>query len=206
MDAESNKKPCKRGNIAPRDKSGKCKCDACTEFRKTRAREQYRAEYADLEKRAAILEKVNLYRSAPSIKLARAAHERNRRIDSPELGVSQAAYQRKRFEENPKLQILAKAKQRAKESGVPFAISLDDINIPDRCPALGIPLVRGKGKTHAGSPSLDRIIPSLGYVQGNVAVISHRANIIKQNATAEELRAVALWVERVTSQSIPENK
>lgn len=43
--------------------------------------------------------------------------------------------------------------------------------------------------------SLDRIVPSLGYVPGNVAVISHRANRIKSDATADELRAVADWLD-----------
>jgi hypothetical protein len=40
----------------------------------------------------------------------------------------------------------------------------------------------------------------LGYVKGNVAVISHRANAIKNNATAEELQMVARWVSKVTEE------
>lgn len=41
--------------------------------------------------------------------------------------------------------------------------------------------------------SLDRIDNSKGYVRGNVMVISLRANAIKNNATAEELTAVAAY-------------
>lgn len=37
------------------------------------------------------------------------------------------------------------------------------------------------------SPSLDKIVPSLGYVIGNVEVISYLANTMKQNATPEQL-------------------
>jgi hypothetical protein len=31
--------------------------------------------------------------------------------------------------------------------------------------------------------TLDRIIPDLGYIRGNIAVISHRANTMKQTCT-----------------------
>jgi hypothetical protein len=41
------------------------------------------------------------------------------------------------------------------------------------------------------SPSIDRIIPSLGYVRGNVVIVSMRANRIKTDATDAELRRVA---------------
>jgi hypothetical protein len=37
------------------------------------------------------------------------------------------------------------------------------------------------------SYSLDRIDSNKGYVKGNVWVISRRANVIKNNATLEEL-------------------
>ena len=40
------------------------------------------------------------------------------------------------------------------------------------------------------SPSLDRIVSSLGYVKGNIRVISYKANRVKSNATLEELRKV----------------
>lgn len=36
-------------------------------------------------------------------------------------------------------------------------------------------------------PSLDKIIPKLVYVKGNVWVVSNKANRIKSNATIEEL-------------------
>lgn len=40
------------------------------------------------------------------------------------------------------------------------------------------------------SPSIDRIIPELGYTKGNIRVISNRANLLKSNATIEELQKV----------------
>lgn len=45
------------------------------------------------------------------------------------------------------------------------------------------------------SPSLDRIDNRLGYVKGNVIVVSHRANAIKRDATLDELRRIVAFYE-----------
>jgi hypothetical protein len=47
---------------------------------------------------------------------------------------------------------------------------------------------------------LDRIDNNEGYVKGNVAVISFRANTLKNNATAEELRAIADYMDEALSE------
>lgn len=92
------------------------------------------------------------------------------------------------------------ARARAKKKSLPFDIELDDIVIPDICPLLDIPLVLDNQLFADNSPSLDRLIPSLGYVKGNVKVISVRANTIKNNATIDELmllteRLHAIFIE-----------
>lgn len=95
-----------------------------------------------------------------------------------------------------------RAKTRATRIGVPFNIDLEDIVIPDVCPALGLPLdlaPKGRKWGSDNSPSLDRTIPALGYVKGNVRVISWRANTIKKNATADELRKLATYLEALES-------
>ena len=96
--------------------------------------------------------------------------------------------------------MLCSAKSRAKKAGILFDIDLSDILIPKVCPLLGIPIVEGHlgGKRGAtpNSPSLDRVQPDLGYTKGNVWVISHRANVIKQDATADELERVALHLRQ----------
>jgi hypothetical protein len=82
------------------------------------------------------------------------------------------------------------ARRRARAKDIPFNINAKDIDIPITCPLLGVVLKKNKSASnYAGpaSPSLDRIIPSLGYVKGNIRVISFRANVIKQDATLEEL-------------------
>lgn len=88
---------------------------------------------------------------------------------------------------------MTKARIRAREKKVPFNLKFTDITIPDVCPYLGIPLEKATGSTTAqpNSPSIDRIVPALGYVKGNVEVISHLANAMKSNATKEQLVAFA---------------
>ncbi len=95
--------------------------------------------------------------------------------------------------------MLDNARQRARRNGIPFDLTLEDIPpVPDLCPALGIKILcksAGKGGT-SNSPSFDRIVPELGYIPGNVVIISHKANRIKQDATAAEISAVASWLDK----------
>lgn len=95
--------------------------------------------------------------------------------------------------------LLANARMRAARFGVPFDLESSDIFIPEFCPVLGIKMEIGAGGRgfQPCSPNLDRIVPSLGYVRGNVAVISGRANKIKSNATAAELERIAAWMRSV---------
>ena len=89
------------------------------------------------------------------------------------------------------------ARNRSKRAGIEFSICVDDIVVPDRCPIPGIPLVVATGHAKDGSPSIDRIDPAKGYVPGNVAIISHKANTIKSNASLADLQAVVDWLKTV---------
>ena len=60
----------------------------------------------------------------------------------------------------------------------PCTITKDDIFIPSHCPVFGMPLEIGQGVPTDNSPSLDKIIPALGYIPGNVLVVSNKANIL----------------------------
>ncbi len=83
--------------------------------------------------------------------------------------------------------ILVAAKYRAKQKNIPCDITEADIILPEYCPALGIKLEFSNPYSSKDSSfSLDRIDPELGYVKGNVAVISQRANQIKSNGTIDE--------------------
>lgn len=95
----------------------------------------------------------------------------------------------------PEQNMLAAAKHRAKKYDVPFNLELADIVIPERCPVFLVPFARND---HNLCPQLDRIDPKKGYVKGNVAVISGKANRIKSDASAEELALVLRWLsERI---------
>jgi len=87
--------------------------------------------------------------------------------------------------------MLDRSKSRAKRKGFEHNITIEDIEIPDKCPLLGIPLFAGQGSVCPNSPTLDRIDSSKGYIKGNVWVISYKANTIKSNATPEELSTIA---------------
>lgn len=82
------------------------------------------------------------------------------------------------------------ARQRASEKNLPFDIEPEDIIVPILCPILNTPMPRGTSY----APSLDRIDPLKGYVKGNIQVISWKANVMKNDATKEELEAFAHWV------------
>lgn len=100
--------------------------------------------------------------------------------------------------QSPEQKMLKRAKDRSKLKNLECNISLDDIHIPKICPILGIEL-----RVHSGSsggrpesPALDRIDNTKGYVSGNVWVISHRANQMKVDASPEELKLFAKWINR----------
>jgi hypothetical protein len=86
------------------------------------------------------------------------------------------------------------ARHRAKLLGLPFDLDYEDIVIPEVCPVLGIRMDLNCEEQSRNSPSLDRIIPELGYVKGNIQVISWQANTMKNNASVQELKNFAKWV------------
>ena len=89
------------------------------------------------------------------------------------------------------------ARKRAKAAGLPHTITPDDLYIPTHCPILGVELdyVNLSGKLKDNSPSLDRVENSLGYVPGNVRVISFAANRLKKNYSADTFRKLIAYME-----------
>ena len=110
-------------------------------------------------------------------------------------------YKEKRSRENSCVEkrIYTRVKSRAKKDGTEFNLDLSDIVVPTHCPVLGLELglVNQGSGYHTNSPSLDRIDPTKGYTKGNVRVISARANLLKSDATAHELRLVLADLERI---------
>jgi len=101
------------------------------------------------------------------------------------------------------------AKNRARSLKIPFNLTTEyikSITPSDMiCPALGIQMkVGGDFKNSMiRAPSLDRLIPELGYVKGNIAVVSTRANTLKRDATPEELMKVAKFYAKVFEEKNP---
>lgn len=98
-----------------------------------------------------------------------------------------------------KTHIVARARARARKIGLEATLRPSDIHWPTHCPVLGIELYypthvgRGDDSKRPDKPSLDRWDNTKGYIPGNVFVISFRANVLKSNATAAELMAVAKY-------------
>lgn len=100
--------------------------------------------------------------------------------------------------DSPELRLLltqriASKRNHAKAVGVDFDLTISDLYpLPETCPVLGIPLNYGTGSRGAAdnAMSIDRIDPNLGYVKGNIVMVSQRANRIKNDATVDELRRI----------------
>jgi DNA-binding CsgD family transcriptional regulator len=95
----------------------------------------------------------------------------------------------------------AQAKRRAAQKGMEFSLTPKYVKsiVTKNCPVFGTPFhwEYGHGLGYNGSsPSLDRIDNSKGYVEGNVAIISRRANSIKSDATSEEIAKILAYMRK----------
>jgi len=103
---------------------------------------------------------------------------------------------------------MANARTRADKKGVTFDVSFDYLvsifPLDSKCPIFGTEMEWLGDKKN--SPSLDRIIPELGYVEGNVAWVSNHANVMKLNRTPEILRKMADWIENEISKASTNEK
>ena len=128
------------------------------------------------------------------------ARESARKYNKTEKGRKRT---RQWAKENPKLMWCStaryNAKVRAAKRGVPFDLSARYIYsiLPDKCPVFGTTFkFRGNGVLGPSSPSIDRIDPAKGYVEGNIVIVSLKANQIKNAFTLKDIRMVADWMER----------
>lgn len=89
---------------------------------------------------------------------------------------------------------------KCRKKGIPFDIDADYIqqlyDENPNCPVTG-ERMELQGKVGQGNnATIDRFIPELGYVRGNVNIISHRANMAKgKNTDPEFFRRLADWIE-----------
>jgi hypothetical protein len=88
---------------------------------------------------------------------------------------------------NVRGKICANSASNAKRSGVIFNLISEDIKLVKTCPLLNIPIEYGNHVRTNNSASLDKINPKLGYVKGNVEILSLLGNQMKSSATPEQL-------------------
>lgn len=113
--------------------------------------------------------------------------ERNRksRLENPDKWVE---YRTRFNEAHPLISLLGNCRRRARDGKFPCTITLEyleSLPIPTTCPVLGITI---DNTIREQTISLDKIIPELGYVPGNVVFVSIRANRLKSDASLEELK------------------
>lgn len=89
---------------------------------------------------------------------------------------------------SPEYLLWYRAKESSKIRNREFDLEVEDIIIPTHCPYLGVELVFNIDEHNSPNYfSIDRIDSSKGYVKGNIQVISHLANSMKNKATKEQL-------------------
>lgn len=95
--------------------------------------------------------------------------------------------------------VLCAAKKRAKRERVPFDLTLDHMDVlflqTTHCPVTGEKLVRGNASGRDNSPSIDRVVPALGYVPGNVRIISNRVNRLKGSLTLHQVEQLVSYMK-----------
>lgn len=77
-------------------------------------------------------------------------------------------------------------------------------DLQSQLPALTCPSCNGpinwepytKDRRPKDAPTVDKVIPALGYVPGNVFIICMRCNVLKNDATLAELRNLVEYVEK----------
>lgn len=194
MEEKVTKKCCQCGQIKPlkefvkdnRRKDGHS--TLCKECKRAKDRARYQERKNDLEYHTKKLEHQAKYRKNHKEQIDNYSYEYNSR---PEVIERKAEwYQEKNNKKsitNKIESMLVRAKNRSEEKNVPFNITIEDITFTEICPLLNIPLNWKDGPRDKDTPSLDRVIPELGYVKGNVRIISNLANMMKSYASAQEL-------------------
>lgn len=90
--------------------------------------------------------------------------------------------------------LLKRSKNRALRYGIHWDLKREDLGeMPTYCPVFGT-LLDPIGINSWDGPSLDRLDSNKPYERGNVAIISRRANTIKNMGTAEQHEQIAVWM------------
>jgi hypothetical protein len=89
-------------------------------------------------------------------------------------------------------------KANALRTGYTWDLSFGELVWPEFCPILGMEIDYFAESRQENSASFDRIDNSLGYISGNVQIVSWRANRIKSDGTAAELHKIADYLDALS--------
>jgi hypothetical protein len=156
------------------------------EKRKTHHREQQREYLSDPE----IRNRVNAQRRAraalPENKTKIKVANKAWREALTENGLTKSVeWQRERRKARPADYLLFDAKRRADKKKVPYSVShtertrIENVIKAGRCEATGLSFADLEGTANPWSPSIDRIKPELGYVDGNIRIVVWSLNMAK---------------------------
>jgi hypothetical protein len=110
--------------------------------------------------------------------------------------VSEQSRTRTHTKKSWELNAIKRCRERATQKGVPFGMRASDLydasgRLPDTCPIFShICLDYHGGRDRRKWASVDRKVPELGYVTGNVWVVSMAANVWKSNGSNPRERRV----------------
>lgn len=119
------------------------------------------------------------------------------RLEEIKIAFNRNAYQNPTDIERAQSSFFTRKRQNCRYKKWDWDIQMSDLEWPSHCPILGIELDWFAEKTQENSPSIDRLDNSKGYIKGNVAVMSWRANRIKNNGSAEEHHKIAHYLDHI---------
>jgi hypothetical protein len=94
-----------------------------------------------------------------------------------------------------KIHLLQQIKRQATHKGLEFNLTVSDIDWVETCPILDYKLDSfSVGGRKSETVSFDRKNPKVGYIKGNVFIISNRANMLKSDITIEQLERMINYV------------
>lgn len=121
--------------------------------------------------------------------------KKNKEKRSQQNKVLYQSFRKVMFQNDPQYYLWYVARTRARKYGTEFSIEKEDITIPEKCPILGLTLVKGDGYL-PNAMSLDRVDNDKGYVKGNIRVISRKANLLKSSLTLEILENIIKYIKK----------
>jgi len=102
--------------------------------------------------------------------------------------------------------LVQSAKNRARKFNLPFNLTAKDLReiITTHCPIFGFKFEINKKDIKNNwetSPTLDRVVPSKGYVKENIIVVSMLANSIKSSATPTQILKVGNFYKELLDET-----